>query len=160
MFAQPSQHSSSNLPRQPFSPTLPSQGAPQYHNHYPGPFRQLHAPKSPLYRPAVLRPTEQPVRPPSATPSTSPKSFHSNLSGDSKQEQIVARNPTVYINGAVDDEEDDVFDVSTIVESEDGEEGGRVTGPPRRNHWKVSRTYILQDWLDGVLQPSPHVQHH
>lgn len=144
MFAQPSQPAPSNYNRQPFPP--PSAQPSQYPGHHlHTPVRQLHAPKSPLYRPAVLRPTEQPIRPPSATPSTSPKSFHSSLSGESKQEHFVARNPTVYNidTPEEDDEEDDHFDVTQIVESEDGEEGGRITGPPTRSHWKVRAPFMF-----------------
>lgn len=168
--AQPSQPAPSNYHRPPFPPPS-SQVAPHYSNHL-NPVRQLHAPKSPLYRPAVLRPTEQPTRPPSATPSTSPKSFHSSLSGESKQEHFVPRNPTVYNDiGSEHGEEDDVFDVNTIVESEDGEEGGRLTGPPTKGHWKVRGPYmsalpygVLLSWpallTRSVLPPCRRITNH
>ncbi|TGZ79735.1 hypothetical protein EX30DRAFT_342087 [Ascodesmis nigricans] len=127
MYAsQPHHHSA--MPRSSLTP--PSLSPPSYNNqspHLPAPFRQLHAPKSPMYRPAALRPT-QVTRPPSSTASTSPKSVNGELNS--------ARAPSVFGN---ESEEDDLFDDSTIIEIEDGEEGGRVTGPPKRTHWKVSR---------------------
>ena len=91
----------------------------------PNQVRQLRPPKSPLYVPAVLRPTE---RPPRQSPMTPPKSLHGSL--DSLQEESFDERM-----GAAP------FDVAThgfIGE----EELGDVTGPPKKDHWKVSNNTL------------------
>lgn len=93
--------------------------------HIPPPCRQLHPPKSPLYRPAVLRASAH-SRPgtASASPSTSPKLITSDFS-------VVYNKPEAdYISDDFDD-----HDLGVDIYEEE-EEVGKVTGPPRRTHWK------------------------
>jgi hypothetical protein len=95
------------------------------HNLIPVPCRQLHPPKSPLYRPAVLRAIDHISRPNSASPSTSPKSMSVDLFDFKREMQY-----------------NDEFEDAIGDECEE-EETGRVTGPPARNHWKVCWLYSL-----------------
>ena len=90
---------------------------------YPVPnhVRQLRPPKSPLYVPAVLRPTERPAR---QSPTTPPKSLHGSL--DSLEES--GFDGKISVEGAPP--LDMVFPE---------EELGEVTGPPNRDHWKVRK---------------------
>lgn len=108
------------------SPPNTANGFPQ-HNLIPVPCRQLHPPKSPLYRPAVLRAIDHisSSRPTTGSSllSTSPKSVTSaDLFGDFKREAEYN-----------DDFEDAIGD--DVCEEE--EDAGKVTGPPKRQHWKV-----------------------
>jgi len=125
MYAQPlSRPPSTNNSLPPSVPTSPRTSPTSSVNSFPpipAPCRQLHQPKSPLYRPAVLRAIDHASRPGTATssPSTSPKSLaesFSALRGES--------------GCAWDEFEDAIGD--DICE----EEEGKVTGPPRRSHWK------------------------
>jgi len=105
----------------------PSAVAFPQHNLIPVPCRQLHPPKSPLYRPAVLRAIDHisSAHPPAGSSllSTSLKSVTSaDLFGDFKREAAYG-----------DDFEDAIGD--DVCEEED--DAGNVTGPPRRQHWKV-----------------------
>lgn len=101
--------------------------------------RQLRPPKTPLYVPAVLRPTEKPVRhspPKSAGPS--------GLEGDGPAG--IRRHAT---NGSIGST------ISRIVSDEWNEVLGAVTGPPTRNHWKVrspfpSRLRCFVGFLDPL----------
>jgi hypothetical protein len=89
----------------------------------PNQVRQLRPPKSPLYVPAVLRPTERPGR---QGPLTPPKSLHGSL--DSLNE--------AGFGGGTGRGGAPLFDFALPEE-----ELGEVTGPPNRDHWKVgSRT--------------------
>ncbi|KAI5801113.1 hypothetical protein EDC01DRAFT_646757 [Geopyxis carbonaria] len=109
--------------RQSLSPTQQT-SPPNHHasHHYiPAPFRPLQAPKSPLYRPAVLRAIEGPLRSHNAT---SPKLASDDFIGDFKREGDIIRH-------CADD-----FDDSEIDYIQEGEESGKVTGPPQRAHWK------------------------
>jgi hypothetical protein len=90
----------------------------------PSHVRQLRPPKSPLYVPAVLRPTERPVRQPPMTP---PKSLHGSL--DSLEGAGLDRG----IDADVAPPFDFVFPE---------EELGEVTGPPNKDHWKVRNDKI------------------
>ena len=85
---------------------------------------QLRPPKSPLYVPAALRPTERPIK---QSPMTPPKSLHGSL--DSLEE--TGFDDTVGVDGAPP------FD---MVFPE--EELGDVTGPPNKDHWKVSNPHV------------------
>jgi hypothetical protein len=77
-----------------------------HNSHLPVPCRQLHPPKSPLYRPAVLRPLSRPLSP------TSDEVFF-------KSEYSVSS------------EAPDTVDLSS-----EPEEDTAPTGPPSREHWK------------------------
>ena len=88
---------------------------------------QIRPPKSPLYVPAVLRPTEKPTRhspPKNGQPTKygSPESL-----GDSSGQAQINEGP--------------VPGVTRIVTEEWNEEAlGTVTGRPSRDHWKVRQT--------------------
>jgi hypothetical protein len=94
--------------------------------------RQLHAPRNPLYRPAVLRAPDPPVRrqvisPPVSTPS----SLHSSTSSDDIKAFHRRNNDLCKVQQEEWAVEDDF---------------GKVTGPPRRDHWKVCKQF--QDITD------------
>ena len=86
----------------------------------PNHVRQLRPPKSPLYVPAALRPTERPLR---QSPMTPPKSLHGSL--DSLEQ--AGFDGTISAGGGP------AFEL-VFPEVELGE----VTGPPNKDHWKVS----------------------
>lgn len=110
----------------PTSPRNPSQLA-----HLPLHTRQLRPPKSPLYVPAVLRPTERPTK---QTPLTPPRSVHGSL--DSLDGVEAGRMLSRHSMG----ESMNKTGTSRLVEGERrGDSGvGTVTGLPTREHWKVS----------------------
>lgn len=89
--------------------------------HAPNPYKQLRPLKSPLYVPAVLRPTEH-----FSSPSTPPKSQHGSLDSlqdaerDAELQAAQAELDLQALNSAWADDED----------------LGDVTGPPTREHWK------------------------
>lgn len=110
----------------PTSPRNPSQLP-----HLPLHTRQLRPPKSPLYVPAVLRPTERPIK---QSPLTPPRSVHGSLDSLDGVEagRMLSRRSTA--------ESMKKAGLSRLVEGErTGEsETGTVTGLPTREHWKVS----------------------
>ena len=114
---QPSPDSAPPTPHNisPTSPRMDTYMKYQVPNHV----RQLRPPKSPLYVPAVLRPTERPLR---QSPMTPPKSLHGSL--DSLEE--------AGFDGRLGADGAPPFD---LVFPE--EELGEVTGPPNKDHWKV-----------------------
>ena len=93
--------------------------------------RQLNPPRTPMYVPAVLRPTERPVR---QFPPTPPQS--NNASVDS----LDALDARQLSRVSTDTSMKKKFSLGRVAEDEwVGEEGvGRVTGPPGKDHWKVS----------------------
>jgi len=101
--------------------------------------RQLRPPKSPLYVPAVLRPTERPVR---QSPLTPPRSVHGSL--DSLDGSEAGRTLSRRSTG----ESMKKAGLGRLVEDERTGESGldAVTGLPTREHWKVSAS----PWLDAV----------
>lgn len=134
MYTQPSQPVS----RRSLSPTRQTSLPNNYasHHHIPTPFRQLHPPKSPLYRPAVLRAIEGPLR---SYNSTSPKLASEDFLGDFKGESDLIRNC-----------DDDIEDIE-IDYFQEGEESGKVTGPPQRAHWKVSISWDIHSTWGAPL---------
>ncbi|EON62194.1 hypothetical protein W97_01414 [Coniosporium apollinis CBS 100218] len=99
------------------SPTSPRTIPPP--SHLPIHTRQLRPPKSPLYVPAVLRPTEKPVR--SSPPKTGSSSGLASPGG-------LSRRDTGWSFDA---------DVSRIrTEEWNRESWGPIEGPPTRNHWQ------------------------
>ncbi|KAI9838090.1 MAG: hypothetical protein M1819_006245 [Sarea resinae] len=120
--------SGSNTPTN-ASPTSPQ---PQSKlNHLPLQTRQLRPPKSPLYVPAVLRPTERPVRQSPLTPPRSAQGSWDSNSDDGKL--MMGRRLTV--------ESAKFAGLGSVIETEwAGDEGfGKITGLPTRNHWKVNQ---------------------
>jgi hypothetical protein len=107
------------------SPTSPRM--PNYLPHQPNQYRQLRPQKTPLYVPAVLRPTEFPPK----SPLTPPKSLHGSmdsLEGGDVDATLGAANSQLNLtmeNDWIDDEE-----------------LGEVKGPPSREHWKVCSNKI------------------
>jgi hypothetical protein len=87
----------------------------------PNPYKQLRPLKSPLYVPAVLRPTEH-----FSSPATPPKSQHGSL--DSLPEAEV----DAIVRAAQIKMDLEAMDHSWVSH----EELGEVTGPPTREHWK------------------------
>ena len=89
---------------------------------------QIRPPKSPMYVPAVLRPTEKPARhsPPKHSQPTKYGSPESLVDASSQ-----AQTSTGPVPG-----------VARIVTEEWNEEAlGAVTGRPSRDHWKVRQTF-------------------
>jgi hypothetical protein len=85
----------------------------------PNPYKQLRPLKSPLYVPAVLRPTEHF----STGPSTPPKSQHGSLDSLPEAERAANSNEPSH---------EEILHAAWA----DNEELGDVTGPPTRDHWK------------------------
>jgi len=105
------------------SPTSPRTTAPPF---LPAHTRQLRPPKSPLYVPAVLRPTDPPKRATRASPLTPPSSNHSSF--DSVENGSPSRRSTG---------DSGKFSLGGISEIECSTEGlGRVTGLPTREQFK------------------------
>jgi hypothetical protein len=112
------------------SPTSPRAPPP----HLPAHTRQLRPPKSPLYVPAVLRPTDPPKRVTKTSPLTPPQSMHNSFD-DLENARTLSRRSTG---------DSGKFGLGAITESEWSTEGlGKVTALPTRNHWKVcQQTFI------------------
>lgn len=127
---QPQRFNSNSSPpdSDPTTPDNVSPASPRLHLNMPSHLhlqgKQLRQPRSPMYVPAVLRPTEKPARqsPPNAQIATgSPESVRSSL--DNRQVQDEVRRPTLQ----------------RMLSDEWNDNGlADVTGPPSRNHWKVS----------------------
>lgn len=98
--------------------------------------RQLRPPKSPLYVPAVLRPTARTTKPPPPTP---PRSFHGSL--DSLDSQSKSAGP-IRRTSSSESTEIAVSKCAEDVWMKD-ENLGEVTGSPTRDHWKVLKPYDL-----------------
>jgi hypothetical protein len=98
---------------------------------FPTTTRQLRPPKSPLYRPCVLRPTERPWRqsPASPPPGSSAGSFNSTYSDDGGSLGRVSTSDSAKTWG-----------LGKVAEAEwyCDEGSGEVTGLPTRAHWQVS----------------------
>lgn len=98
--------------------------------------RQLRPPKSPMYVPAVLRPTEKPIK---QSPPKGNRLSCGTIDGG------------FDIDGPVGMGDGIVPGLSRIVTEEWNEEVlGQVTGAPSRNHWKVCSFSLL------VLPSVPH----
>jgi hypothetical protein len=107
------------------SPTSPRAGPPA---HLPVHTRQLRPPKSPLYVPAVLRPTDPPRRVTRQSPLTPPHSSNNSFD-DLENARTLSRRST---------EDSGKFGLGAITEAEWSTEGlGKVTALPTREHWKV-----------------------
>jgi hypothetical protein len=95
----------------------------------PSHVRQLRPPKSPLYVPAALRPTERPVR---QSPMTPPKSLRDSF--DSLEQ--------ADFDGGIPANVAPPFDLVIQQGLFSEEDLGEVTGPPNKTHWKVSNINI------------------
>lgn len=132
--ASPSQYTLFNAQSQQISPITPNNSSPTSQtspsNGLPLPLhtRQLRPPKSPLYVPAVLRPTDPPRRAVKASPLTPPQSMHSSFE-DLDNARTLSRRSTG---------DSGKFGLGAITEAEWSSEGlGTVTALPTRDHWKV-----------------------
>jgi len=106
------------------SPTSPRAGPPA---HIPAHTRQLRPPKSPLYVPAVLRPTDPPRRVTRQSPLTPPQSSNNSFD-DLENARTLSRHSTG---------DSGKFGLGAITEAEWSTEGlGKVTALPTREHWK------------------------
>ncbi|MCJ1348262.1 hypothetical protein MMC31_006493 [Peltigera leucophlebia] len=112
-----------------FSPSSPP---PSMFPNFPLSTHQLRPPKSPLYIPAVLRPTERPRRP---SPFTPPRSV--NNSTDSLTRNEGGRPPTQRASVS-DDELQRVASVGDTCLNP-------VEGPPQRSHWKPDYNALMCD---------------
>lgn len=118
------------------SPSSPSNNA--MFPNFPLGTRQLRGPKSPMYVPAVLRPTE---RPPRSSPLTPPRSLHGStdsLEGAESARPISRRSATDGKKGKKLGQvtEDDPIPTDDLAP---------VTGPPTREHWKPDTNAIICD---------------
>lgn len=149
---QPSLQSPLGYPPQhpPMDPNTPlnmSPSSPHASSHFPPiATRQLRPPKTSMYVPAALRPTE---RPPRASPLTPPRSVHGStdsLDGAESRQPISRRGTTDSHNQA---------SLSNVSE-EDGQSQlsehailtaglPEVTGPPTRDHWKLDANASICD---------------
>lgn len=121
--SSPREHSSS--PRSPLS-NLPA------HLQMQSTSKQLQARRVPLYVPAVLRPTEKPAR------QSPPKRGQAVSPGLAESQESIS-------------DEEETSSMSRIVTEEwNDDRVGDVTGPPSRNHWKVSTNSPF----------TPHIHHH
>lgn len=131
----PSQYTLYNTHSQQVSPigsvnTTPNNISPTSpRSHLPLQTRQLRPPKSPLYVPAVLRPTDPPARrmtkPSPLTPPHSLSNSFDSLNGD----KPLSRRTTA---------DSGKFGLGVVTENEWAPEYlGQVTALPSRKHWKV-----------------------
>jgi hypothetical protein len=108
------------------TPSDVSPTSPRIHQYLqyrqPNQYKQIKEPRTPLYVPAVLRPTE---RYPKASPLTPPKSLHGSLDSLEGHHQ--------------GDMVDDPQQLDPVMENDyfPEEQLGEVTGPPTKEHWKV-----------------------
>ncbi|KAH8815657.1 hypothetical protein F5884DRAFT_187218 [Xylogone sp. PMI_703] len=94
------------------------------------PSRQLRPPKSPLYVPAVLRPTDPPRKTTKPSPLTPPTSLHSSFDDLAKAGNIPASRRST---GNLDDLDIDIEGL------------GKVTALPTRAHWKPDSSASICD---------------
>ncbi|KAG9242101.1 hypothetical protein BJ878DRAFT_426649 [Calycina marina] len=98
--------------------------------------KQLRPPKSPLYVPAVLRPTDPPRRGIKTSPLTPPHSIQSSLD-ELDSPRILSRRSTAS-GGKMD-----LAEVSELEWSDEGFQ--QVTDLPTREHWKPDSTTQICD---------------
>ncbi|KAL2054381.1 hypothetical protein ABVK25_005522 [Lepraria finkii] len=138
----PVMDSSSQTPQTPanLSPASPSQ--PSTLPNLPLANRQLRPPKSPMYVPAALRPTERPSRP---SPLTPPRSVH----GSTDSLENVENRPTIKQSttsssalqsalGKLSEDELSHPPISTA-------DLPKVTDPPTHKHWKQDANATICD---------------
>jgi hypothetical protein len=127
-------HSTPNTPQN-ASPTSPRSTMPMLHQH-----QQLRPLKSPMYVPAVLRPTDPPKRQTKSSPPTPPKSVNSSF--DSLQDRFarpLSRTSTLATI-ATRDSAKGGLGVGRDILGEiglDPKEFPEVKDGPTRGHWKV-----------------------
>lgn len=101
--------------------------------------RQLHQPRQPMYIPAALRQTELPSR--HRRPDTPPRSANSSLDSTHKFPVV---GPSLPVSPVDEDGPGSFAGINRFLSEELNEEAfGSVTGPPTKNHWKVSDISLL-----------------
>ena len=106
--------------------------------HLPFATRQINPPKSPMYVPAVLRPTERPRRP---SPLTPPRSLHGStdsLDGGNGPKPPSRQSTS---EGKKKGSEGYSFEDEAIPT----EDLAAVTGPPTQKHWKSDADAVVCD---------------
>ena len=122
------------------TPTNVSPTSPRHSSllpHLPSATRQLHPPKSPMYVPAVLRPTERPPRPSSLTPPRSVHGSTDSLLGDHGSQP---QNRPSAGNGKNESGSEQMLEGGNTVE-----ELREVTRIPTREHWKPDANAVICD---------------
>ncbi|KAI4283109.1 MAG: hypothetical protein L6R38_002412 [Xanthoria sp. 2 TBL-2021] len=118
-------------------PTLPLSG------------RQLRPPKSPMYVPAALRPTERPHR---TSPLTPPRSLHGStdsLDRTGGESRPVSRRSTastrkrITLNQVAEDEA--LININNDDNEEDDSDLPPIEGTPSRTHWKPDSKATICD---------------
>lgn len=119
-------------------------------SHYAPP-RQLHPPKSPLYRPAVLRTTERTSRPTTSNGGTTTPGHQSSGSLSALEGKEGSNGLAIFGGG---DMFSGVFGSTNLGPVPEWEEvvNKTVTGTPHRRHWKV---LITPPEIPSFLQPTP-----
>ena len=128
------------------SPTSPRASVLPY---LPAHTRQLRPPKSPLYVPAVLRPTDPPKKTVKQSPLTPPASRHNSFDPFENAKALTRRSTG----------ESGSSDLDSLLESENSTEGlGQVTALPTREHWKVCLQSLLRCVYLATLFPCDSVK--
>ena len=117
------------------SPTSPRN--PDMLPHLPLATRQIRTPKSPMYVPAVLRPTERPHRP---SPLTPPRSVHGST--DSLDRERTIKPPS---RSSSDIQDKGLLEHGIEEEPVPEQPVGEVTGLPTRDHWKPDANATICD---------------
>lgn len=139
-------HSQSQLQQSPTTSganlTPSTQSPSSFHNHSAGsqlPLaqRQIRPPKSPMYIPAALRPTDRPNR---ASPLTPPRSIHGSTDSLQNPSAGPARSSTDPATKSKQPSEPTPEEVEDMCK-----DLPRVTGPPTHQHWKRDANAIICD---------------
>lgn len=139
LISSPSQYTLYNSRSQQTSPINSATGTPSNSSpasprtsmhlpYLPAHTRQLRPPKSPLYVPAVLRPTDPPKRSARQSPLTPPASRHNSFDPFETAAALSRRSTG----------ESGSSDLDSLLENEANTDGlGQVTALPTKKHWKV-----------------------
>ncbi|MCJ1409775.1 hypothetical protein MMC19_003858 [Ptychographa xylographoides] len=128
-------YSASDTPMN-LSPTSPRN--PNMLPHLPIATRQLRPPKSPMYVPAVLRPTERPPRP---SPLTPPRSMHGSTDSlENSASTFASHTSTPPSHSSISDSKSDIPTSGPIKPAEPSVLPPLtlpdISGVPTRTHWK------------------------
>ncbi|KAF8462892.1 hypothetical protein BDZ91DRAFT_318955 [Kalaharituber pfeilii] len=139
-------NSTNTSPTSTYQPSQPTKQSPSgsstnalnpFLAHYAPP-KQLHPPKSPLYRPAVLRTTERSSRPSTAYGGAAINGHQSTSSVSSLHSEGKEGGSGLAIFGSTTDMFSNVFGTTNLGAAPEWEEvvSKPITGPPHRRHWK------------------------
>jgi hypothetical protein len=159
--ASPSQYTLYNSQSQQTSPVNSATGTPNNSSptsprasvlpYLPAHTRQLRPPKSPLYVPAVLRPTDPPKRTAKPSPLTPPASRHNSFDPFENATALSRRSTIESANS----------DLDSLLENENADGLGKVTAQPTRQHWKVcvcgfSCVFVNGEVSSCFISPAGH----